>query len=119
MTGLMLSDNASWGVGNVMEFQINFGIPGVIGGFVLLGVLIGALDRKAALAERSGDLGRTFIYFLPAVALIQPNGSIVELVSGSVASLLAAYGWKWAWRQWTEFGARPTPIARKPGDSRR
>lgn len=107
MTGLVLSDTTSFGVGNVMEFQINFGIPGVVGGFLLLGWLLGLLDRKAAIAEGTNDLGRMFLFFLPAVALIQPNGSMVELVSGSVAALGAAYGWKWAWKQWSERAARP------------
>jgi hypothetical protein len=101
MTGLVLSDTTSFGVGNVMEFQINFGIPGVIGGFLLLGWGLGLLDRKAAAAERHGEFGDSIIFFLPAVALIQPNGSIVELASGSAAALLAAYGWRWGWRQWS------------------
>src|SRR6266702_454545 len=46
MTGLVLSETTSFGVGNVMEFQINFGIPGLVVGFVLLGWLLGMLDRK-------------------------------------------------------------------------
>jgi hypothetical protein len=97
MTGLSLSESTSFGVGNVMEFQINFGMPGVVVGFMLLGGLLGTLDRKAALAERSGDLGRLFLFFLPAVALIRPNGSLVEMASGPAAGLVAAYGWQWAW----------------------
>jgi hypothetical protein len=83
-----------------MEFQINFGIPGVVIGFVVLGWLIGTLDLKAAVAEARGDLGGVILFFLPCVALIQPNGSIVELTGGSAAALVAAYGWKWAWKQW-------------------
>src|SRR5262249_23203687 len=75
MTGLHLSPTTSFGVGNVMEFQINFGIPGIIIGFFTLGWLIGTLDLKAAVAEASGDLGGVILFFLPGVALIQPNGS--------------------------------------------
>src|SRR4030095_1799785 len=30
MTGLTMSDTTSFGVGNVMEFYVNFGVPGVI-----------------------------------------------------------------------------------------
>jgi len=101
MTGLVLSATTSFGVGNVMEFQINFGFPGVIGGFFLLGWIIGTLDLKASVAERRGDLGRLLLYFLPCVALIQPGGSIVELTGGSAAALAAAYGWKWAWKVWS------------------
>ena len=78
MTGLELDQSTSFGVGNVMEFQINFGMEGVIIGFLVLGWLIGTLDRKAAIAEQKGDLGKAIVFFLPAVALIQPNGSMVS-----------------------------------------
>jgi hypothetical protein len=117
MTGLPLSTTTSWGVGNVMEFHINFGVPGLIIGFLALGWLIGTLDRKAAIAESRGDLGRTILFFLPAVALIQPNGSMVEMFGGAAAALVAAYGWKWAW-DWCGrrmFASKmPGKIARKP-----
>jgi hypothetical protein len=106
MTGLDLSENTSFGVGNVMEFQINFGIPGLVVGFFLLGLLLGALDRHAAMSLRRADFGSAIISFLPAVALIQPNGSLVELSSGAFAALAGAYGWKWAWKQWSGRAAR-------------
>jgi hypothetical protein len=99
MTGLALSPTTSFGVGNVMEFQINFGIPGVVIGFFLLGWLIGTLDLNAAVAEGQGDLGRVILFFLPGVALIHPNGSLVELFSGSAAALVAAFGWNLAWKR--------------------
>ena len=81
--------------------HVNFGIAGVVLGFFILGWVIGRLDLLAALAERDGDFSRLFLYFLPAVALIQPNGSIIELCSGSAAALLAAFGWSWGWRHWS------------------
>src|SRR5580658_5493452 len=99
MTGLRLSPTTSFGVGNVMEFQINFGIPGVVIGFLALGWLIGLLDLKAAVAEASGDLGGTILFFLPCVALIQPNGSLVELFSGSAAALVGAFAWSLVWNR--------------------
>jgi len=101
MTGLSLDRETSFGVGNVMELQINFGMPGVVLGFFLLGMLLRILDRRAAVTERYGQFGNTIMYFLPAVALIQPNGSFVELCSGSAAACVGAIGWKWAWRKWT------------------
>jgi hypothetical protein len=97
MTGLRFNRDTSIGVGNVMEFQINFGMPGVIVGFLVLGWLIGTLDLKAAVAEGRGDLGRLILFFLPCVALIQPNGSIVEITGGPAAALVAACGWQWLW----------------------
>ena len=100
MTGLELSPTTAFGVGQVMEFHINFGILGLIVGFLLLGWSLGTLDRKAAAAEIRGDLRRTILFFLPGAALIQPLGSLVELTGSVGAALIAAYGWKWAWTQW-------------------
>jgi hypothetical protein len=114
MTGLSLSKGTSFGVGNVMEFQINFGIPGLIIGFLLLGYGIGRLDRLAAMADARGDFEKIFFYFLPAVALIQPNGSIVEMASGSAAALAAAVAWRWAWRQWSLRSRVSLPIRSRP-----
>jgi hypothetical protein len=102
MTGLRLSPTTSFGVGNVMEFQINFGIPGVVIGFFLLGWLIGMLDLKAAVAEGRGDLGRVILFFLPCVALIQPNGSLVDLFSGSAAALVGALLWNPIWKHFAK-----------------
>lgn len=107
MTGLVLNENTSWGVGNVMEFQINFGTPGLVVGFLSLGWVLGSFDRRAALLEYQGNLGRVFLFFLPAVALIQPNGSVVELTGGAAAALVAAFAWKWAWERWDDRSVQP------------
>ena len=106
MTRLRLSTTTSFGVGNVMEFQINFGIPGLIIGFFVLGFLIRALDRSAAAAARRGEFGQAIMGFLPAVAIIQPNGSIVELSGGAAAAVVGAYGWRLAWTWWSARTAR-------------
>jgi hypothetical protein len=105
MTGLQLSRSTSFGVGSVMEFQINFGIPGVIIGFLLLGFVLRKLDRKSTEAYEGGELGNSLLYYLPAVAMIQPNGSMVEVIGGAASALIAAYGWRWAWTRW------PKPVA--------
>lgn len=112
MTGLELSPTTAFGVGQVMEFYINFGIFGLVAGFLLLGWSLGTLDRKAAAAEIRGDLGRAILFFLPGAALIQPLGSLVELTGGTAAALMAAYGWKWAWTQWAgqRLYATSTPV---------
>jgi len=83
-----------------MEFYINFGIPGLVVGFLVLGWLLGRLDRKGAVAEIRGELGQVFLFFLPGAALIEPLGSMIELTGGAGAALIAAFGWRWAWMQW-------------------
>jgi hypothetical protein len=110
MTGLTLSEHTSWGVGNVMEFQINFGIPGLVVGFFLLGFFLRALDRHAAVSLRQAHFGSAVVSFLPAVALIQPAGSLVEMAGGGAAALVAALGWRWVWTHWS---ARSAPVKRR------
>lgn len=97
MTGLTLNEETAWGVGNVMEFHINFGIAGLMGGFVILGALLGHLDRNTAVAVAIGNYGKAAVCFLPAVALTNPIGSLVELSGGAGAALAAGWGWKWVW----------------------
>ncbi len=103
MTGLDLNRDTSWGVGNVMEFYVNFGAAGVVCGFLILGLVLGWLDLRVASTERTGRLGDTFLYFLPAAAMIQPGGSLMEIVGGAGAALLAALGWRWIWNRWARF----------------
>ena len=100
MTGLHLNEDTSWGVGNVMEFQINFGMPGVVFGFLILGFVLGWLDFKAAAGDARGDMSKVILYFLVAAALIQPNGSLVEMTGGAAAAIVSAYIWKWVWELW-------------------
>jgi hypothetical protein len=101
MTGFEVNESTSYGVGNVMELHINFGMPSLICGFLMLGLLFGWLDRKAALADRAGDLGQTILYFLPAATMIHPNGSFVELTGTGASAFLAAMGWRWLWINWS------------------
>ncbi|THD77669.1 MAG: hypothetical protein E7812_12980 [Phenylobacterium sp.] len=112
MTGLRLNQDTSFGVGQVMEFQINFGPVGVVIGFILLGWLIAYFDIKAALAESRGDLSRTLLFFLPGVALLQPIGSLVELSGGAASALIAALAWRWLW---VHVISRTTRPGRLPG----
>lgn len=105
MTGLRLNQDTSFGVGNVMEFYINFGIPSLVIGFLLLGWGIAFLDIKAAQSVRFGRLDMVFLYFLTGNALIQPNGSIVEMSGGAAAAAVAAYVWRGAWRYWSSRSA--------------
>lgn len=99
MTGLRLSQSTSFGVGQIMELHVNFGALGVALGMMALGWLLGFLDLRAAMAEARGDLSSAILFFLPAAALIQPIGSLVELSGGAAAALVAALGWRWVWRQ--------------------
>jgi hypothetical protein len=108
LTGLNLSDKSAWGVGNVLEFYSAFGLWSLIPCFIGLGWLLGWLDRKSASLLGSADPSRSFLYFLPAVTLIQPIGSIVEIVGGVFAALLAAVALRVAWKLVHEIGQAPS-----------
>jgi hypothetical protein len=114
MTGLRFNTQTSIGVGNVMELQINFGYAGIVGGFFVLGWAIGKLDLKAAIAEREGRLGTVILCFLPCVAMIQPNGSIVEITGGPAAALVAAYLWSRLWIHRVEHSSASRPLFLHP-----
>ena len=101
MTGLDLNvENTSWGVGQVLEFYMNFGWVSLTMGFFLLGWIMRRLDFFASVAEKRGEPSALILYFLPAAALNQPIGSIVELSSGAIAAYFAALVWALAWRMY-------------------
>lgn len=108
MAGVHLQPDTSFGVGNVMEFYINFGVIGLIGGFFGLGWALGRFDHRAALAEHRGDYGTAIVFFLPAVAMIQPLGSMVELAGSAASAWIAAHVWRFLWRWWQERRASPS-----------
>ncbi len=83
-----------------MEFYINFGFWSLIPAFITLGFLVGWLDIKSFKYLSMEKPGDALKYFLPGAALIQPNGSMVELVGGAGAALLAAFFWRFVWREY-------------------
>jgi hypothetical protein len=103
MTGFIINDATSYGVGNVMEFHINFGMPSLILGFLFLGMLLGWCDRHACIRVQRGDWGSAIVFFMPGAAMIHPNGSLVELVSGGASAFIAALFWKRLWNHWSYF----------------
>ena len=71
-----------------MEFYINFGTPGVIIGFLMIGVLIRVLDTIAALRLRDGDWQGFMSWFLPSISLLNVGGSLVEVFGTAAASIV-------------------------------
>jgi hypothetical protein len=111
-TGLPLSETTSWGVGQVMEFYINFGMIGLLVGFFVLGWVLGKLDLRAAMAERRGKLGDLIVWYLPCVALIFPEGSMVDIIGAWGASLGIAVGLRYLWIELSRVGLKDVRGAR-------
>jgi hypothetical protein len=79
-TGLGFAHNTSVGAGQVLEFYINFGTIGVIGGFLIWGALISFLDLRICQNLVENNPKAFLRHYLICLALIQPGGNLVEIV---------------------------------------
>jgi hypothetical protein len=73
-----------------MEFYVNFGAAGVICGFVFWGLLVGSLDRIAALALQRDDWLQFAFWYLPGLALLQAGGSLVDVTATVAVGFIVA-----------------------------
>jgi hypothetical protein len=91
-TGQSFSAGTSVGVGQVMEFYLNFGFAGVFLGFLILGILLRVMDMVAAYKLACGNYWGFLAWFLPALGMIQPGGSLVEVVGSAAAAAVLIWG---------------------------
>jgi uncharacterized membrane protein (DUF106 family) len=89
-TGIYFAEGTSVGIGQVMEFYVNFGTRGVLIGFLIIGVIIGVIDRFASARLVEGDWQGFTIWILPGLGFLQVGGSLVEVTSTAGASLMLA-----------------------------
>jgi len=87
-TGMEFADGTSVGIGPVLEFYANFGTLGVIVGFLLLGIVVTAADVTAATRLHEGNWQGFAYAFLIGIALLNVGGSLMELTSSAVASVV-------------------------------
>jgi len=91
-TGIYFAEGTSVGVGQTLEFYMNFGTNGVVLGFFLLGLLIGKLDKDIIFCLRSGNLAGLLTAGLCGASLLQPNGNLMEIIVLFVASYIFSLG---------------------------
>jgi hypothetical protein len=89
-TGISFASGTSVGLGQVMEFYVNFGTTGVIFGFMVLGVIITALDMLATERLARGDLHGFVLFYLPGLSFLQVGGQLVEITASIAASIIVA-----------------------------
>lgn len=90
-TGILFAQGTSVGVGQVLEFYMNFGVPGVIVGFLAFGSFLMWLDRNIMKAISTGDTRAIMLNALPGLSLLQPGGSLTEILVAAVAAFLLAH----------------------------
>jgi hypothetical protein len=91
-TGTQFAEGTCVGAGQVLEFYVNFGTWGVIGGFVLFGWLLGRMDLLAIECLYRGDQRGFLFWFLISLALLIPGGNLLEVSTTAVASAFTASG---------------------------
>jgi hypothetical protein len=89
-TGFTFAEGTSVGVGQIMEFYINFGTLGVTLGFLILGALITVIDATAGQRLRHGDWQGFALWYLTGISFLSVGGSLVELTSSAGASVITA-----------------------------
>jgi hypothetical protein len=89
-TGLRFAAGTSVGIGQVMEFYVNFGTVGVLVGFALMGLIVTIMDVAAAERLAKGNLHGFVLWFLPGISLLQVGGSMVEVAASAVAGVAVA-----------------------------
>lgn len=89
-SGLIFGEEVSVGIGIPMEFYINFATLGVIIGLLILGIILAIIDTRAGYYLAKGNVQGFIIWFLPGITFIN-SGSVVELVSATVAAIIVAH----------------------------
>jgi hypothetical protein len=89
-TGIQFARGTSVGVGQVLEFYVNFGIPGILAGFAFLGFVLMRLDRGTMRALAEQDTLGFLVRAMPGLTLLQPGGSLLEIIVALVAARVAA-----------------------------
>lgn len=90
-TGIRFQEGTSVGAGQVLEFYVNFGFPGVLAGFAGLGFLLMWLDLGIMRGFAVGDLPGVALRALPGFSLLQPGGNLLEILVAVIGALLAAF----------------------------
>jgi hypothetical protein len=78
-------------MGQVLESYINFGTPGVVTGFLIVGIVLTLIDRSARWHLQRGDASRFLLWYLPGLSLLQGGGSLVEIAATAAAALALAF----------------------------
>jgi hypothetical protein len=90
-TGISFSEGTTVGAGQVLEFYFNFGLPGVLAGFLALGFVFRRLDLYMMRAFAVGDKRGILLRAMPGLTLLYPGGNAREIAVATVGALVAAY----------------------------
>ena len=79
-TGIEFAQGTSVGIGQVLEFYMNFGMAGVLVGFAGFGFILMRLDRMMISALAVADIDRALKSGLLGLSMLAPMGSLSEIL---------------------------------------
>jgi hypothetical protein len=89
-TMMSFGEGTSVGMGQVIEFYINFGTAGIVIGFLGLGALLRYMDMRLVEALAHNDWRFVVLIFLMGSGMLQAGGSLTEVTSSSVSGWVVA-----------------------------
>jgi len=90
-TGMSFGENTSVGIGQVLEFYINFGEIGIVIGFLIFGVIVTVIDQIAIHHLMNGNWRGFTLWYLPGLAFLQAGGQLVEITAGAASAAAVAF----------------------------
>jgi hypothetical protein len=84
-TGILFAEGTSIGMGQVLEFYINFGTFGIIVGFLLLGMGLRHMDDRLFGSMAQADWRGFAFWFVVGTSALQVGGSLAEISAAMIA----------------------------------
>ena len=114
-TGIRFAEGTSIGIGQVMEFYVNFSTIGVALGFLAMGTALTLLDSTARRRLDRGDPEGFALAFVVGLAFLQAGGSLVEVAGSVGAGAVIVILINWAYRDlWVRQAPGPSHPAVRP-----
>ena len=112
-TGIQFGSGTSVGIGQVMEFYMNFAMPGLLIGFFVLGIILMRLDLGIVRALKTGDMRTLLLCAMPGLTLIQPQGNLREIIVAAIGAIVTSR----LLTGWGFFGSSsPAPVVATIGE---
>ncbi len=85
-TGIRFAENTSVGIGQVMEFYVNFGWLGIAAGFFLFGLGLRYIDVQVSTSILTQRWSNAGLWFAVGLSAIQSSGQLIEVTSSMSAA---------------------------------